>query len=387
LRKISLKNKLEILILLLSWAAVYFVVWEFTGEWPFSENPYNSYVLQARAWLEGHMDLGRNYSHLEIAEYAGKYFVSFPPIASVILLPFVILGIPDGVAALIISLSGAYFTYKLCEKHKVENPVFWSLFLMVASNVLLVGVNAWVWFIAQNISFLFTVSAIYFASKKESKTAFFLWALAVGARPFQIVYLPLLVCILTDGFKLVNIKNLFKSFLPAILVGMGYMLYNYLRFDNVFEFGHNYLPEFVEAENGQFHLSYMWENLKSLVRLPGLGEGGILEFPRFNGVSVFLVFPIVIYSLIFSIKNIKNPTVAVGLGSVIVHVLLIVSHRTMGGFHFGNRYFIDVMPCLFYLLVICLPRESKMIKITALPLFLWGMGVNVVGIISMFLNP
>lgn len=47
----------------------------FTGGWPWNGNPYNSYVLQADAWLRGRLDLinGADYSWLELAIYGGRY--------------------------------------------------------------------------------------------------------------------------------------------------------------------------------------------------------------------------------------------------------------------------------------------------------------------------
>ena len=46
---------------------------------------------------------------------------------------------------------------------------------------------------------------------------------------------------------------------------------NYARFDNPFQFGHDYLPEFaVEKENGQFSPAYLAENWAKLWRLPAL---------------------------------------------------------------------------------------------------------------------
>ena len=46
------------------------------------------------------------------------------------------------------------------------------------------------------------------------------------------------------------------------------MALNAARFGNPMEFGHNYLPEFVRAEKGQFSLSYAMGHLKQLLRLP-----------------------------------------------------------------------------------------------------------------------
>ena len=72
--------------LALSILCVYALFWVLTGRSPLFST-YDSYVLQAVRWLSGHLDLGQNYDYLEIAKYAGRYFVSFPPIPSVLLLP------------------------------------------------------------------------------------------------------------------------------------------------------------------------------------------------------------------------------------------------------------------------------------------------------------
>lgn len=44
-----------------------------------SSYPYNSYLLQAQAWLRGETALDQNYEFLELAVYNGRYYVSFPP--------------------------------------------------------------------------------------------------------------------------------------------------------------------------------------------------------------------------------------------------------------------------------------------------------------------
>lgn len=368
-----------LLCVILSCIAVYFVIWAFTGQFPWSENPYNSYVLQVKSWFSGHTDLGRNYEHLELAVYNGKYYVSFPPIPSVLLIPFVVLNIPDGFASLLISLFSAVYTFKLCHRYNAENPLFWTLFLLVASNVLLVSISPWVWFIAQNSAFLFTMMSLYFASEKKGTTSLFCWALAIGCRPFQIVYLPLILYIL--GFGKVKLSESLNWFILPTSLATLYMLYNYIRFDSIFEFGHNYLPEFTSAPNGQFNTAYIAENLKSLIRLPSLGANGELVFPRFDGMSIFLCFPIVI-SCIIRIPHAKKRSIIISLLCVALHILLLTSHKTMGGFHFGNRYFIDVMPCIFHMLLLSSANNHK----RAYPLFLFGIVLNSYGIINMFLN-
>ena len=65
---------ISILLLCLCVTAVFFVIWTFTGQWPWKSQAYNSYILQAQSWLEGRLDLGRDYPYLELAIFNNKYY-------------------------------------------------------------------------------------------------------------------------------------------------------------------------------------------------------------------------------------------------------------------------------------------------------------------------
>lgn len=83
-----LKLEWRYVICPLTFLIVLWVAASFTGHWATEENPYRSYALQACAWLNGRLDLGKDYPWLELAIYEGKYYVSFPPFPSLVLLPF-----------------------------------------------------------------------------------------------------------------------------------------------------------------------------------------------------------------------------------------------------------------------------------------------------------
>ena len=379
--KISKNQYSDFIMIILSCLAAYIVIWSFAGGWPQSVNPYNSYILQAKAWLSGRLDLGRNYEHLELAIYNGKYYVSFPPLPSVILLPFAAFNIPDNWAAVFVSIAACIYAYRLCISFGEENnAAFLALFLCIASNVLVISINSWVWFIAQNLSFLFTLMGFYYAKIKKGTASLAFLALAVLCRPFQIVYFPFLTLILSEGKKE---KYAWHWFIIPIILAIACMIFNYIRFGNPLEFGHNYLPEFTSAENGQFDISYIPENAKSLIRLPKLMADGRLDFPKFNGMSIFLCSPIVLFCIIFSLLKINRVQTVTGLLSVSLHILLLLSHKTMGGWHFGNRYLIDIFPCLFYMMLFSFPKSSQGSKKLMLPFFILGLCLNVAGIIQM----
>lgn len=162
---------INILVLCLCVTAVFFVIWTFTGQWPWKSQPYNSYILQAQSWLEGRLDLGRDYPYLELAIFNNKYYVSFPPFPSYVMLPFVLVGWDscDSMIAFAVSLLGAVYAFKILKHFDIESKtaIFFALLLTVGSNWLMTAQNAWVWFIAQNMAFTLSLMAIYYALKNK----------------------------------------------------------------------------------------------------------------------------------------------------------------------------------------------------------------------------
>jgi len=338
--------------------AVIFLVGAFARQWPWVTTGYNSYLLQVKSWLLGRLDLGQNYENLEIAIYQGKYFLSFPPFPSYIMTPlYMIFGdaFKGGVLAYASLAIAMVYCYKIYSHFRNEGAVFFALFSTICSNYLFIAVNDWVWFIAQNLCFTLTAMAIYYAIKGKGYPCFIFWACAVGCRPFTMLYLPFLIMLCYENTPITkNKKNAFLTKLikwgtiPAI-IGISYMVLNFLRFDNPFEFGHNYLPEFVNSEDGQFSIKYALENMYKLIRLPEM-EGKVMTFPKYNGMNLFIASPIFIVGAFMFAKAImkRDKVSIVALVCLLAELFCIVCHKTMGGWHFGNRYTIDVLPFAIY---------------------------------------
>lgn len=380
---------------------IYMIIWAFTGMWPILKNNYNSYALQAKAWLEGHLDLGRDYSYLEIASFHGKYFISFPPFPSYLLLPFAFIfgsNTPDHLIALFSIFVGGLYSFKLARTlgRSNEAALFWTLFLVGGSNLVFVSVNGWIWFLAQNLCFTLSICSIYYATNKKGGLSLLFWACSVGCRPFQIIYFPILIYILWRGinneqsirFPKFIIKNKYW-FIAPIFIGMSYALLNYLRFGNIFEFGHNYLPEFIEANNGQFNLQYLGENIKNLFRLPTIGADYKIVFPSFDGMAFWLVSPIFIsYCMYFIYALIRKDSEHLMINIYlillfIVHLILLASHKTLGGWHFGNRYTNDLLAYLFFGIMLLIPKKD-VLKPLDYPFCFFGILINTIGTIAVY---
>ncbi len=395
---------INILVLCLCVTAVFFVIWTFTGQWPWKSQPYNSYILQAQSWLEGRLDLGRDYPYLELAIFNNKYYVSFPPFPSYVMLPFVLIGWNscDSMIAFAVSLLGAVYAFKILKHFDIESKtaIFFTLLLTVGSNWLMTAQNAWVWFIAQNMAFTLSLMAIYYAFKNKIGLSLAFWACAVGCRPFQILYLPALLYLIYNAHKAVNpedkiidiIKKRYLALVPMAVIALSYMILNSARFGNITEFGHNYLPEFTNSELGQFNLSYIKENIGSVFRLPSVNSSGIWEYPQFNGMCIFLISPIVISYIVYTVKAfaLKQETdkklIFIIIVIVILEILCITSHKTMGGSHFGNRYMNDILPAILLGTALLKPSsENKYFNFNYI-LFLIGITLNIVGTVGYFCN-
>lgn len=365
-------------------------------------NTYNTYALQADSWRQGRLDLGQDYPWLELAIYEGKYFCSFPPFPSYLLFPLTFLfgsQTPDYVLMLVLDLLAAFYLYRLAVKLgvKEEAAMLLTLFVTLGANTLFVMVSPSVWFGAQLLCFVTAVMAIYYAKAGRGAVSLFCWAASVGCRPMQLLFLPVLLVLLyqqerekdreTKGPTLV-LRRWYWA-IPMGALGVSYMLLNYLRFGNIAEFGHNYLPEFVRAEKGQFHPDYIKTNLPSLFHIPEYNEDGTMLINHFGNLSFLIVSPIVVIALIglgYVIYKRNMRLAIMGTGIVMlsaVYLMIITMHKTLGGWQFGNRYAIDILPYIYLLAGLIISKYPGLAKY-CVPFCVFGMCLNIVGTIIVY---
>lgn len=391
-----------LLVVLLTILGVFYLMSLLMGFQLTDGNVYNTYALQADSWRQGRLDLGKDYPWLELAIFEGKYFCSFPPFPSYILFPLTFLfgsQTPDYVLVLLLDLLAAFFLYKLAVKLgvKEETATLLTLFVTVGANTLFVMVSPSIWFFAQLVCFTTAVIAIYYAKSGKGALSLFWWAASVGCRPMQVLFLPVLLVLLyqherekdaeTAGVKLVLRRWYWAS--PMGGVAISYMLLNYLRFGNILEFGHNYLPEFVRAEKGQFHLDYIKTNLPSLLHLPEYNEDGTMLINHFGNLSFFIACPITVIALIgLGYVIYRRNVQLIVMGSMIVvlsavYLLIITMHRTLGGWQFGNRYAIDILPYVYLLVGLITAKHPGLAKY-CVPFCMFGTCLNIVGTVIVY---
>lgn len=374
------------------------VIMSFTGLWPSEDNPYPSYRLQAQAWLNGQLDLGANYSWLELAIYDNKYYVSFPPFPSYVLLPFCLIWgehTPDHwimLFVMIIAIAHALDLFNSL-RGSTKGIEFFVLYLFLCNGYMFVSTQGWVWFFAQSMCFTLSLMSLSYAAKGNGGASLFSLICAFGCRPMVIVYLPLIFYLLLQNKKTtlyVIIKSKWHWFILPSLLLISYAFLNYYRFGSFIEFGHSYLPEFVRAEHGQFSLAYVCSNIKELLRFPRMNiENKRIDYPTIGCFAFYLVNPIVITYILTWINYAKNSenksrfVLFVLPIMFVTHALILLFHKTLGGWQFGNRYLLDMFPYMYCAILIMYKDDEKFLAANH-PLFFLGLSINLLGTVATY---
>lgn len=373
-------------------------------------NANDSYTLQAMAWRDGRVALDKNYPWLELAvlnndyfennsmndyksykeyfydennqfiEYKdNEYYVSFPPFPSVpmYLLTFIFgENTPSNIISILYGIGAFVFAILIGRRFKYSylHSICGAILITIASSTFFLLAAEFpgsgsVWYMAQLLSLFLTTAAFYFIHGKNEKdiyAAFILLGFAVGCRPFQILYYFYFAYVILKKYNYKFVKTI-KFYIPAAIIGICYMVYNYVRFGSIFEFGHNYLPEMMLAPDGQFNLSYITVNYKRMFFLLPEISGGSVEFSDI-GFACWItnvIFIITFVTLIFSIKNYLSKASNVDNSSkkktaninaiilfilIVIHFVLILMHKSLGMLQFGSRYTIDTFPATLVLL-------------------------------------
>ncbi|MBR3738937.1 MAG: hypothetical protein IKN04_00580 [Clostridia bacterium] len=377
------------LLLIGAMAALWALLCVFTNKSFAGPSAYNTYTRQAMAWRDGLLHLPFDVPYLELAVYQGEYYVSFPPLPSVVLLPLTYLfawNTPDNLLVKLYALGACLLMYAALKRagYGRWHASAFSFLICFASSLLPLTLDGAVWYHAQVLAFFLAIAAVCFLALNRPTLALLCYALSVGCRPFNALYgLPLFAVYFAISRRArTPVKAMARALLPGVCLGLcvaaGLGLYNYIRFGDPFEFGHNYLPEFSTQGGVQFSLDHVVKNLKTF--LWGLPLNEKYELKRF-GFSMLLACPTLVLTLYWAVADLFRRTMrvekAVVLATCLAHAFLLLTHRTFGGFQLGARYAVDLVPYTFFYLLLTpgkkKPSVVEYVFLTAVFLFMaWG---------------
>ncbi|MCB0143921.1 MAG: hypothetical protein KDE50_28770 [Caldilineaceae bacterium] len=363
----------------------------------------------ADAFRQGQLYLAHPPSTHDLTQFAGRWYVPFPPLPALLLLPWVALrGLAATNTVLFSTLLGALNVMLVHLLLEALSRRGWSK-LGTVDNLwltLLFGLGCvhWymatlgsVWFVAQISTVTFVVLSVWLAVRFESAwpTSSAL-AIALLARPNVVFTWPLLLGIYwmhnlppnSGGFaswpqpaiarKLAGWT--LRSAIPLAIAVALLLGYNVARFDHWLDFG--YLTENVAQKlksdldhYGQFNLHYASKNLWAMwLALPLWDANTRSLTPDPEGMSLFITTPALIYLL-----GARRPT-PLALGAWVSFVLLaipLVLYYNTGWWQFGYRFSLDFMVPVMVLLAIGAGRRVSWLM---QGLIIVGVAVNAWGI-------
>jgi hypothetical protein len=169
--------------------------------------------------------------------------------------------------------------------------------------------------------------------------------------------------------------------LPSIgLAIIGLLIYNYLRFENFFDFGYvtvNAGPEIVHNVQtwGTFSAHFIPTNLQvMLFKLPFWNpDGRWLIEPSATGMSIFLTTPALIY--LFR-RYSKDWWIIGSWTAVFLTVGLLSLYHNTGAHQFGYRYILDFLTPLMVLLAVGFKKKTpwhfQLLVIASIAINLYG---------------
>jgi hypothetical protein len=378
---------------------------------------FNHFALQASAWLHGRLDLGgmppAYAGGNDFAAFDGKWFVPFPPLPALLLVPAVALaGSPEAVAdgRFFLLLAGvapaALFLAleKLRERGRAErrerDSAVLALLFAFGSVYFFSAEQGTVWFAAHVVGT--GLAAIYLLVALEAERPLLagsVLALAFAARTPLLFAAPLFVFELArrslpDGFdgpwtrsvvyarldKRRAFGGLVWFFAPIALVIVATSALNAARFGDPFEVGYRYLRVVWHGRIekwGLFSYHYLARNLGVLLTsLPWLGPPDARAFRvDAHGLALWVTTPFYLWLLWPRLKRAPHWALVVTALAVAIPTLF---YQNSGWVQFGYRFSNDYSVFLFALLFVGGRRFGTLFYVAAA----WAVVINAFGAFS-----
>ncbi len=268
----------------------------------------NHFVYLADAFLHGRLGVtGGGTSLAEIVPFNGNYYVVYPPMPAVLLLPFVAVfgtGFDQGLMSVFLACLCVSLTWFLLKKTGVNgNKALWitGLFGFGTCFWFIASVGS-AWYIEHVVAVLFLTLAIILALSKKNP---FLIGVLLGC-----AFLSRLPVVLSFPFFLLLIYEQNRAWKPRLkqaayfAVGLGilvavYELYNFGRWGVFSDLGYTLIPGIQQDPyftNGIFSLSYIPRHIYAIFFQGPILLSGFPYFePNWIGLGLFFTTPAFIY--------------------------------------------------------------------------------------------
>lgn len=397
-----------------------------------SKSPQGAYFnYLADAFLHGRLDLARPPGEHDLTPFQGKWYVPFPPLPALLMLPWVAMA---GLAntntvwfSIVVGAANVWLVWWLLAGLARRGLItlcvgdrFW-LTLMFALGTIhwQIAVDGQVWFLGHICTLMFMLlSAALAVSTGSPWLSGLALACAMLGRPNVIFVFPLLHALALsvrqlrddslpeattappgsnggwnespserDTWKLLgaglrgwDIGWLLRCLVPIAVAAGLLMSYNFARFGDALDFG--YTRQKVDSSvldnlftYGQFSLHHVPRNLEvMLLGHPKFERGNFLPTPDDHGMSIFLTTPALL--LVLNAQGRDRLTRSAWLATGLLLIPLLLYYNT-GWVQFGYRFSLDFLTPLIVLMALAArPRLSTLMK----ALIVVGIAVNAWGV-------
>jgi hypothetical protein len=408
--------------------AVYFA---FADARTLSEHtPYNHYALLAQAWLQGHLDLGHGppayTGNNDFALYQGKWFIVFPPLPAVLLVPWVWLArsaeaVADGQLFLWLGGVGPALLFLALEKlgqmglgRSTQRNVVLTLLFALGSVYFFTAEQGTVWFAAHVVAVALGAAYLLFSlDAAHPLLAGLMLGLGVAARGPLLLGVPLFLfeavrvalgppvedeaapppsgesvaswwarrrSSALAGLRRLDQGRLLRSVgwfvLPFAGIVALLLWYNHARFGHPLEFGYRYLTVAWQPRMEKWGLTdyhYLARNLGvTLTSLPYLNPSATGAAPfqiNGHGLALWVTTPLYLWLVWPARKSALHLPLWLTVVAVALPSLL---YQNTGWFQFGYRFSNDYAVFLFALLAVGGRRMGALFAVAAV----WSVLVN-----------
>jgi hypothetical protein len=362
--------------------------------------PGNHYALMAEAWLHGRHDLGGPppaYTGMnDFAQYNGKWYISFPPFPSVLMLPIVwIAGSADNFkdGQFIVWLAGIgpavlFLVFEnlrrngRSERTEVEN-VRLALLFAFGTVYFFTAVHGQVWYSAHIVGV--GVSALFVLCALDAKHPL-LAGLMLG---FCFLTRPTTALIgLFFLFEAIRVSGSDRKKLVELLAASAFPFglclvfaswLNHARYDNwsPAAFGHEYLQIGWRGRIdkwGLFSVHFLPRNLAIMLAGIPWKVGEKLWVISGHGLALWFTTPIYLALARSRVDKLWLAAAAGAAGPLVMNLL----YQNSGWFQFGYRFSNDYAVLLFVMLAVGLRRLGTPFWYAAV----WCIGCNLLGAIT-----
>ena len=343
------------------------------------------FVPLANSMIHGHLDIPFQPRFEELVPISGKYFVVFPPMPAVILIPAVaIMGLDFNqvwASVFLAALSVGLF-YLLIERFtkKLWVAISTTVLFGFGTNFFFTSLAGIPWYFAHIVAIFFLLLAMLEVTSSRPRPAIAgLWLSgAFLSRLPTILSIPIFIyLILKESHPGNRARTTAAFFAPIIIAILLFGLYNWSRFGSFFQTGYSLIPGVLQEPwytHGIFSLSYLPRQLSAIfLYMPKIMGKFPFFQPSNTGMALWLTTPAL---LLLPFAKSKQYKLAWFYWTALLVAAPLLLHGTVGFTQFGYRHSLDFILLLLIPLAFAFERLGRKISLAFVGLCLlinfWG---------------